>query len=68
MGKRVRNAPSAMNLCCNGIFFGMAGQNIEAQALEPIKNPLEMDLPIEDAILRLRNHKLYRDYFQENFQ
>ena len=50
-----RNTPSAMNLSLQRTFFwdGRA-QSLEAQALAPIANPDEMDLPVEEAVQRLK--------------
>lgn len=65
----VRNSPSVMNLRLLPSFFwdGRAA-TLEAQALEPIINPVEMDLPLDEAIRRLNESNTYRDYFQQVFQ
>jgi cytochrome c peroxidase len=64
----VRNTPSAMNLSLQRIFFwdGRA-KNLEEQVLAPIENPVEMNLPIEEALLRLKNSKSYSHYFRKIF-
>ena len=66
--KGVRNTPSAMNLSLQSDFFwdGRA-KSLEEQALGPIANPVEMDLPIEVALGRLGNNAKYRQYFMEVF-
>jgi len=66
--KGVRNAPTAMNLSLGKSFFwdGRA-RTLEEQALAPIENPNEMDLPIGKALSRLKNNKRYRRYFKEVF-
>lgn len=66
--KGVRNTPTAMNVNLQRTFFwdGRAG-SLEEQALAPIANPLEMDLPVATAILRLRNSSTYSRYFREVF-
>ena len=66
--KGVRNTPSAMNVALQAIFFwdGRA-KNLEEQALMPIENPLEMDLSINEAVDRLRQHGKYNKYFQKIF-
>jgi len=66
--KGSRNTPSAMNLTLQDIFFwdGRAG-SLEEQALAPIENPNEMNLPLDQALHRLRRNKKYRDYFKKVF-
>ena len=61
-----RNTPSAMNLTITQAYFwdGRA-QSLEEQALHPIANPIEMGLPIVEAIERLKNDQLYSAYFRE---
>jgi cytochrome c peroxidase len=63
-----RNTPSAMNVRLQRLFFwdGRAG-SLEEQALAPIENPVEMNLPLAEAINRLRKDKTYREAFQEVF-
>ena len=63
-----RNTPSSMNLSLQRSFFwdGRA-QTIEEQALGPIENPVEMNLPVAQAVLRLQNSKTYNTYFQKVF-
>lgn len=63
-----RNTPSAMNLSLQKIFFwdGRA-KNLEDQALAPIENPAEMNLPISEALLRLRQNDSYIHYFRKIF-
>ena len=65
--KGVRNTPSAMNVSIQPLFFwdGRA-KTLEEQALAPIENPLEMDLPLDQALVRLGSTR-YRDYFLEAF-
>jgi cytochrome c peroxidase len=69
-GKRgVRNTPSAMNLRLQRSFFwdGRA-KTLEQQALAPIENPVEMDLPVAEAVRRLQKSKTYSRYFQAIFK
>ena len=63
-----RNTPTSMNLRFQEFFFwdGRA-KSLQEQALAPIANPDEMDLPIEKAVLRLRNDKSYNEYFRKIF-
>ncbi len=66
--KGVRNTPSAMNVALQTIFFwdGRA-KDLEQQALMPIENSIEMNLPIDEAIHRLTQNDKYKKYFQEIF-
>lgn len=66
--KGVRNTPSAMNLLTlRKFFWDGRSETMEEQALEPIQNPLEMNLSIEHAVLRLKNSKKYNKYFRDIF-
>ncbi|WP_295236303.1 cytochrome c peroxidase [Sediminibacterium sp.] len=64
-----RNAPTVMNLRGHDPFFwdGRAA-SLEEQALMPISNPVEMDLPITEAIKRLNNSKAYKQLFVSIFK
>jgi cytochrome c peroxidase len=66
--KGVRNTPSAMNVLLQEFFFwdGRA-KTLEEQALAPIENPVEMNLPLAEAIERLRSNTAYREYFKKIF-
>ncbi len=49
-----RNTPSVMNSAGRTRFFWDGrSETLEEQALAPIANPLEMDLPVDEAISRL---------------
>lgn len=63
-----RNTPSVLNMKNRPYFFwdGRAS-SLEEQALMPIQNPDEMGLPIEDAVIRLREHPEYRKLFKRVF-
>jgi len=63
-----RNTPTAMNVLLQKNFFwdGRAG-SLEEQALAPVENPLEMNLPIATALHRLKSNKKYRVYFNKIF-
>ena len=63
-----RNTPSAMNVRLQRVFFwdGRAG-SLEEQALAPIENKVEMNLPLAEALDRLRKDDAYRAAFQEVF-
>lgn len=60
-----RNTPTAMNLELTERFFwdGRAA-TLEEQALMPIENPVEMNLPIDSAVLRLQAHSFYAPAFR----
>jgi cytochrome c peroxidase len=66
--KGVRNTPSVMNISLLKTFFwdGRA-QSLEEQALAPIENPAEMDLPVEEAVRRLKNSESYNEQFRQVF-
>ncbi|RYZ18794.1 MAG: cytochrome-c peroxidase, partial [Sphingobacteriales bacterium] len=64
----VRNTPSAMNLSLQVSFFWDGrSATLEEQALVPIANPDEMDLPVDTAVMRLREHPEYRRLFDRIF-
>jgi cytochrome c peroxidase len=64
----VRNAPSAMNLKLQNFFFWDGRvKSLEEQALLPIENPVEMNLPLTEAVDRLRSKKKYFSYFMDIF-
>jgi cytochrome c peroxidase len=63
-----RNTPSAMNGAGRLEFFwdGRAS-SLEEQALGPIANPREMDLPLPEAVLRLNADAAYARAFATHF-
>ncbi|MBC3785647.1 cytochrome-c peroxidase [Spirosoma utsteinense] len=66
--KGKRNTPSAMNvLLQNSFFWDGRANTLEEQALIPIANPDEMDLPIEVAVKRLNTSRTYRASFRQVF-
>lgn len=69
-GKRgTRNTPSAMNMAMREHFFwdGRAA-SLEAQVSGPISNPVEMNLPFKQAVLRVRHHDAYRKLFWQVYR
>lgn len=67
--KGVRNTPSAMNMKLQAAFFWDGRANtLEKQALMPIENPIEMDLPIKTAVWRLNNSPTYVAAFKTVFK
>lgn len=66
--KGLRNTPTAMNVRLqNSFFWDGRATSLEEQALAPIANPIEMNLPVPVALQRLRNHAAYRHYFEKLF-
>ncbi len=68
-GKRAaRHAPTLFNRAF-GQFQMWDGreETLEKQVLGPIKNPLEMNLKLPEAVSRLATHKLYPRLFQRAF-
>ena len=63
-----RNTPSVLNMKNRPYFFwdGRAA-SLEEQALMPIRNPDEMGLPIEEAVIRLNKSKEYKALFKKIF-
>lgn len=63
-----RNTPSVMNMSDREAFFwdGRAG-TLETQAIFPIEDHNEMNLPIGDAIRRLNRNNQYRKSFIQVF-
>ncbi|MGV3596620.1 MAG: cytochrome-c peroxidase [Bacteroidota bacterium] len=59
-----RNTPTVMNVLSRESFFwdGRVA-TLEEQALHPISNPDEMNLPVEEAVKRLNENENYRAYF-----
>lgn len=66
--KGKRNTPTAMNLLLDEKFFwdGRA-RSLEEQALAPIENPDEMNLPLAKAIERLNSSAAYKEKFMHVF-
>lgn len=63
-----RNAPPIFNLAWHTGFFWDGGVNhIELQPINPIQNPVEMDLPLADAIARLQASQTYRSLFNKAY-
>ena len=59
-----RNAPSAMNQDARIFqFWDGRMETLEEQALGPIENPIEMNLPVSELINRLYKHKQYMAFF-----
>ena len=64
-----RNSPSLVNRGFGRAhFWDGRAQTLEAQVLQPISDPNEMDLSIEDAVGRLNADASYRAAFQAAFE
>lgn len=64
-----RNTPSSMNMTDRNFYFwdGRA-ETLEEQALGPIENHVEMDLPLTIAVRKLKNHSRYAASFMAVYQ
>ncbi|MBK6610346.1 MAG: cytochrome-c peroxidase [Sphingobacteriales bacterium] len=63
-----RNSMQIINAIYGPTFFWDGrSAGLDAQALEPVKNPIEMNLPWEEAMPRIMAHKTYRTLFYEAF-
>ncbi|GAA4458017.1 cytochrome-c peroxidase [Rurimicrobium arvi] len=63
-----RNAPSLSNLAWKPAFFWDGNvTKLEDQPMHPIENPVEMDLPVADAVSRLNADPGYRKDFKTVF-
>lgn len=65
----LRNTPSVMNMASRSFFFhdGRA-LSLETQAVFPIEDKKEMNLPIKQAVRRVQKDKEYLVLFQEIYQ
>lgn len=63
-----RNSPPIFNLAWSTDFFWDGGVNhIELQPINPIQNPVEMDLPLATAINKLSASAEYRTLFEQAY-
>lgn len=64
-----RNTPSVMNMLSRPFFFhdGRAA-SLEAQAIMPVENPVEMNLPFTEAVKRITEDKEYFNLFNRIYQ
>lgn len=64
-----RNVPSAMNLAGRlQLFWDGRASSLEEQALKPIASVDEMNLPINEAVDRLKSDEYYAQAFQRVFK
>jgi cytochrome c peroxidase len=62
--KGTRNTPTAMNVLSRPfLFWDGRAASLEEQALMPIENPLEMNLPADSAVARLKRNTFYVEAF-----
>lgn len=63
-----RNSPTLINVAYNAAYFwdGRAG-SLEEQALMPIQNPNEMDLPLPALVKKVNGDEQYRHQFHDVF-
>jgi cytochrome c peroxidase len=63
-----RNTPTVMNTAARtSMFWDGRAETLEEQAIFPIENPLEMDLPIADALKRLNDDPHYAQAFAQTY-
>ena len=63
-----RNVPSLVNRAYGRSFFWDGRtSSLEDQVLQPIQDPKEMDMTLEDVTLRLRRDRVYSERFQARF-
>lgn len=64
----IRNAPSLFNIAWQKSFFWDGGVNsIELQPVNPIQNPVEMDMTIPEVITKLSADNTYKSMFSKTF-
>lgn len=64
-----RNTPSVTNLSGRpNLFWDGRSGSLEHQALQPIQNPVEMNLAISEAVKRLNDDLIYSAAFQRIFK
>lgn len=66
--KGTRNAPALINLIWQSAFHWDGGVNhLDAQAINPLTHPAEMDNTLENVLGYLRSSKEYKTLFQDVF-
>ncbi|HWW41878.1 cytochrome-c peroxidase [Pedobacter sp.] len=66
--KGARNTPTVTNLSGRShLFWDGRSASLEEQALQPIINPVEMNLSAQEALERLNRSKLYVELFKKVF-
>lgn len=63
-----RNVPALINLAWNKYFHWDGGvNNLEVQGINPVTHPNEMDMSLDEVILRLKQSEKYRILFTSAF-
>lgn len=63
-----RNAPTVLNLSyAKHLFWDGRAGSLEAQALEPITNPVEMNTSLDTVVKRINNIEGYKKQFRKEF-
>ncbi len=64
-----RNAPVLVNRAYGKAqFWDGRAASLEEQALQPIENPKEFDMSLEEVVARLKSHSDYAAFFQAAFE
>ncbi|GAA4460709.1 cytochrome c peroxidase [Nemorincola caseinilytica] len=64
----IRNSPGLANMAWHTSFFWDGGVNhLENQPINPIQNPVEMDLPMADVVTRVKMAADYKEMFIRAF-
>jgi cytochrome c peroxidase len=64
--RTTRNTPSVMNMASrDAMFWDGRAKDLQDQVLFPVRDKHEMNLPVMDAIDRLRSDKKYRKLFKQ---
>jgi len=64
-----RNAPSVMNMDSRSEFFWDGrSPSLEAQAIGPVENPVEMNMHFTEAVERINANKRYVELFQKIYK
>jgi len=67
--KGERNTPTITNLSGRpNLFWDGRSGSLEHQALQPIQNPVEMALPVEEAVKRLNEDQVYAEAFMRLYK
>lgn len=63
-----RSAPTLVNRGYGAAFFWDGRvSSLEEQVLQPIQNPVEMDMSVEGVVARLQHDRRYRAQFRQTF-
>jgi len=66
--KGTRNSPALINLAWNKTFHWDGGVNhLDAQGVNPIEHPAEMDHKLDQVLKKLNSSSLYKNLFEQAF-